>query len=75
MTNPIASLPPKPLPAPPAPTGTPGLEDDSASIAEDGPEPISLAEMERMTRIQDRIWQQLPASGLGGGLPTMGASQ
>lgn len=54
-----------------------------ASIAQDGPEPISLAEMERMTRIQDRIWQQLPAAGAGSGggvvgggeLPPMGASR
>ena len=30
-----------------------------ASIRNDGPEPIALSEMERMTRIQDRIWEQL----------------
>ncbi len=29
------------------------------SIRTDGPEPIPLADMERMTMIQDRIWQQL----------------
>lgn len=46
-----------------------------ASIVDDGPEPIPLAEMERMTRIQDRIWQQLPVSGIDGGLPPMGGPQ
>lgn len=36
MTSPIASLPPKPLPAAPSPGGAHGLEDESLSIAEDG---------------------------------------
>lgn len=36
MTSPIASLPPKPLPASPPPGGSFGLEDESLSIAEDG---------------------------------------
>ena len=36
MTDATASLPPKFLPAKPAPSGTPGLEDESARIAEDG---------------------------------------
>ncbi|MGI9595696.1 MAG: Gfo/Idh/MocA family protein [Acidimicrobiales bacterium] len=35
-----------------------------SSIRQDGPEPIAYSEMERMTRLQDRIWQQLDrASG------------
>lgn len=36
MTNPVASLPPKPFPASPSPSGPHGLEDESLSIAEDG---------------------------------------
>ncbi len=31
------------------------------SIRTGGPEPIPLSEMERMTRVQDRIWEQLAA--------------
>ncbi|MGH1489333.1 MAG: Gfo/Idh/MocA family protein [Acidimicrobiales bacterium] len=45
-----------------------------ASITDGAPDPIPLAEMERMTRIQDRIWAQLPASGLGSQLTPMGGS-
>lgn len=33
-----------------------------ASIRNDGPEPIPLADMERMARLQDSIWQQISRS-------------
>jgi predicted dehydrogenase len=44
------------------------------SVAGDGPEPIPLAEMERMADIQDRIWEQLPTTGVGPGQAPMGLS-
>ncbi len=41
------------------------LEAFYASIRDGGPEPIPLADMERMARLQDTIWQQIAAPGAG----------